>query len=127
MEELIAMPSTFPASSALQPLEKKNYGTLWHIACYSYANGQPPERYVCSGCDEHNNNKNISGSKQKNRKKKMRHERHWFQDCPYREEWKDSKRNGGTNNTQKMEQQPKRQQPKEQITCEDIEPFRWYL
>ena len=82
MVELIAMPSTSPGSAALRPPEKEK---LWHIACYNYANGQPPEQYICPGCDEHNINKNISGSKQKNRKKKMRHERHWFQDCPYRE------------------------------------------
>ena len=122
MVELLAMPSTSPASAALRPPEKEQQ---WHIACYNYRQGHPPAQYQCPGCCEKHPNQNKT--KKPKTTTKIRHARHWFQDCPSREEWKDAKRNHEEtmhNNTPKKRKRPPSQQP---ITDKDIDPFRWYL
>ena len=121
MVEMLAMPSTSPASAALRPPEKEK---LWHIACYNYTNGQPPAQYQCPGCCDQHPNQN-----KKKQQTTLHHARHWFQDCPYREEWKDAKRNNVEtthNNTATKRKRPPSQQ-QQPITEKDIDPFRWYL
>lgn len=106
--ELIVMPSTSPASARMRPPEKEK---IWHIACYRLK--EPPQHYVCPGCEYH-----LQTATEPISRKDLP-EKHWFHDCPYREDWKKSKKKQGKN---------KRTNQKETFTDDDgIDPFYWYM
>lgn len=113
--ELIAMPSTSPAHSSQRPPEKEK---IWHIGCYDRIDcasnarraaelPQPPDHYECPGCVHYQKYHN------KIAKPIEKLDRHWFEDCPYREDWKSFKRS--------------EKQPKIVESYKDIDPYRWYL
>ena len=105
--ELIVMPSTSPANARIRPPEKEK---KWHIACYRLR--QPPQHYVCPGCEYH-----IQRAENEISRKDLP-ERHWFHDCPHREDWKISK---------KMRGKKKTRQQETSADDNNIDPFYWYM
>jgi G:T/U-mismatch repair DNA glycosylase len=87
--ELIVMPSTSPANVQVRPPEKEK---IWHQACYHLQ--EPPLHYECPGCKLYDTSSES--------------EKHWFYDCPHRNDWK----------AYKKEQNKKR--------SNQIDPFYWY-
>ena len=104
--ELIVMPSTSPASARMRPPEKEK---KWHIACYRLK--EPPQHYVCPGCEYH-----LETAVEPISRNELP-ERHWFHDCPYREDWKKSKK----------EQSKKKTKQQTALDEDDIDPFYWYM
>ena len=100
--ELIVMPSTSPANAMMRPPEKEK---KWHIACYRFR--EPPQHYVCPGCEHHFRTATSSNSEYKS-------EKHWFQDCPYREDWK------------KFMKAQSKTKSKEDRKGVKVDPFYWY-
>lgn len=100
--ELIVMPSTSPASARMRPPEKEK---TWHKACYRMR--EPPEHYVCPGCEHHLQTTCTSRTDLP--------EKHWFEDCPYREDWKKSRKQKGKKKTD------------QNIDKDGIDPFYWYM
>lgn len=108
MIELIVIPSTSPANASNRPPEKEK---KWHVACYRLR--EPPQHYVCPGCEYHRETHDSSTTRNSNT------EKHWFHDCSYLEAWKAKKKLG-------------KKLPKKQITCKEteddtIDPFSWYM
>jgi len=105
--ELIVMPSTSPANANNRPPEKEKH---WHRACYCLA--EPIKGYLCPGCQiiqrKNETSPYFSTS--------SHIERHWFHDCPHREEWKNAKKKG-----------KKAKVPNNPVHPDDIDPFDWYM
>jgi hypoxanthine-DNA glycosylase len=147
--ELIVMPSTSPANANNRPPEKEK---TWHRAAYRMS--EPPDTYICPGCHGTSTNKVVvatespyfaSSSSRKRRNGAAIHDvavesvkdhqnsesrfaggadRHWFHDCPYREDWKAAKRN----TTKKRKGKSLGEiRPIEVVTAEFIDPFEWYM
>jgi len=102
--ELIVMPSTSPASAQMRPPEKEK---KWHMACYRLR--EPPSHYVCPGCEFYG----MASSTNNN----CAYERHWFHDCPHRDQWKVFKK-------EQNKKKPKQPTP---TIASIIDPFYWYL
>jgi len=107
--ELIVMPSTSPANARSRPPEKEK---KWHVACYRFQ--EPPKHYVCPGCKHHHDSQPSPVICDETSSK------HWFHDCPYREDWKAAKK--------KQKKKPsKKQEPFNDSEVDDIDPFGWYM
>ena len=105
--ELIVVPSTSPANARIRPPEKEK---KWHMACYRLR--EPPQHYVCPGCEYHVRTAPTLTSTN------YQPEKHWFHDCPYREDWKISKKE---QSKKKSKQQPSTNKD------DGIDPFYWYM
>jgi hypoxanthine-DNA glycosylase len=104
--ELIVVPSTSPANARIRPPEKEK---KWHMTCYRLQ--EPPQPYACPGCEYHvRTAPSLTSSNYKPGK-------HWFHDCPYREDWKISKK----------EQSKKKSKQQASTKDDGIDPFYWYM
>ena len=107
MIELIVMPSTSPANASNRPPEKEK---KWHVACYRLR--EPPEYYICPGCEFHRKRHGSSATGND----EYEYGKHWFHDCPYREDWKAMKK-----------LKSKKSLKKQDADFDAIDPFGWYL
>jgi len=105
--EVVVLPSTSPANALARPPEKELH---WHKQCFRLI--EPPEGYSCPGCDHYRLQSWADGILNKD-SNDCNSTKHWFQDCPYREDWKTFRR-----------QQNEKKQSKKSY---EIDPFSWYL